>query len=44
MKKMTKVVSSKFRKCLGPFNIFTLKESSETVLFRECSSQLFDSQ
>ena len=33
----------KILKSLGPFNMLTVKMSSETVFFREWSNQVFDS-
>ena len=38
-----KVLSSKFYKNLGPFNMLTVEPCSETVFFREFSNQVFDS-
>ena len=37
------VLSWKFYKSLGSFNMLSAKGCSETVLFRERSNQLFDS-
>ena len=39
---MIKVLWFRFLKCLGPFNMLTLKGSSETPPFREWSHELFD--
>ena len=38
-----KVLSSKFYKSLGPFNMLTVKGCSETVFFREQFNLVFDS-
>ena len=40
---IVKVLSCKFDKSLGSFNMLTVKGSSETVFFREWSNQLFQS-
>ena len=42
MKNIMKVLSSRFYKSLGPFNMFTFKGCSQTVFFREWSNQVFD--
>ena len=43
MKNIVKVLSWRFYKWLGRFNMLTVKGCSETVFFREWSNQVFDS-
>ena len=43
LKNMIKVLSCRFHKCLGDFNMLNVEGSSETTLFRERSKQNFDS-
>ena len=43
MKNMMKVLSCRFYKSLGPFNMLTVKGVSETVFFKEWSNQVFHS-
>ena len=43
MKNVIKALSCRFQKCFGPFKMLTLKGSSETAIFRECSKQVFES-
>ena len=42
-KNMIKVLSCRFYKSLGAFNMLTVKECSEMVFFSEWSKQVFDS-
>ena len=41
MKNMMKVLSCRFVKSLGPFNMLTVRGCSGTVFFREWSHQVF---
>ena len=43
IKDMVKVLSYRFHKCFGPFNMLIFQGCSETTLFREWSNQFFDS-
>ena len=43
MKKNKKSALMKILQEFGNFNMFTVKECSETVFFRGCSNQVFDS-
>ena len=40
---MMKMLSFRFYKIVGPFNMLTVEGCSETVFFREWSNQVFDS-
>ena len=42
-KNMMKVLSCRFYKSLGAFNMLIVKECSEMVFFNEWSKQVFDS-
>ena len=43
MKNMIKVLSRRFRKYLGRFDMLTAKACFETLFFRESSNQVFHS-